>query len=249
MGQKVSPHGLRVGVIKGWSSVWYAKDKDISKFLYEDYKLRQFLKKNLMSAGIPEIKIERDSSKIKVHILCSKPGIVIGKGGTEIEKLKEKCEKIFKKPIFINIVEVKSPEKNAQLIAENISVQLEKRISYKRAMKQAIGKAMRLGAKGVKIMVSGRLNGAEIARSEQYHEGTIPLQTLRADIDYGFSEANTTYGKIGVKVWIYKGEVLKKTLANGVKKFNENPPRQKREFTPKRNMKGGSRNYANAKKD
>lgn len=249
MGQKVSPHGLRVGVIKGWSSVWYAKDKQLADLVYEDYKLRKFLKKNLKSAGVPEIKIERDSSKVKVHIHCSKPGIVIGKGGTEIEKLKEKCEKEFKKPIFINIVEVKSPEKNAQLIAENISIQLEKRISYKRAMKQAIGKAMRLGAKGVKVRVAGRLNGAEIARAEHYHEGTIPLQTLRADIDYGFSEANTTYGKIGVKVWIYKGEVLKKSFSADVKNFRENPPKRKRVFDPRKDVKGGNSNYVDAKKD
>ena len=246
MGQKVSPHGLRVGVIKGWSSVWYAKNKDLANFLYEDYKLRKFLKKNLSSAGVPEIKIERDSSKIKVHIHCSKPGIVIGKGGTEIEKLKEKCEKVFKKPIFINIVEVKSPEKDAQLIAENIAIQLEKRISYKRAMKQAIGKAMRLGAKGVKVRVAGRLNGAEIARAEHYHEGTIPLQTIRADIDYGFSEANTTYGKIGIKVWLYKGEVLKRTFAPRTFKDNAH---KKREFLPRKDFKGGNKGYVNEKKD
>jgi small subunit ribosomal protein S3 len=246
MGQKVSPHGLRVGVIKGWSSVWYAKDNQLADLVYEDYRLRKFLGKSLKSAGVPEIKIERDSSKVKVHIHCSKPGIVIGKGGTEIEKLKEKCEKIFKKPIFINIVEVKSPEKDAQLIAENIAIQLEKRISYKRAMKQAIGKAMRLGAKGVKVRVAGRLNGAEIARAEHYHEGTIPLQTIRADISYGFSEASTTYGKIGVKVWLYKGEVLKRTFAP--RNFKDNT-RKKREFLPRKEFKGGYKRYANAKKD
>ena len=220
MGQKVSPHGLRVGVIKTWSSRWFAKKKDAAAFLYEDYKLRSFLKKQLSLAGVPEIEIERDSSKIKVHIHCSKPGIVIGKGGAEIEKLKVKCEKLFGKTIFINIIEVKSPDVNAQLMAEGIAAQLEKRASFRRAMKQAIGRAMKRGAKGVKVRVSGRLNGAEIARAEHYHEGTIPLQTLRADIDYGFAEANTTYGKIGVKVWLYKGEVLKKSVpfvANKIK--------------------------------
>ncbi len=227
MGQKVSPHGLRVGVIKGWSSRWFVKDeKDIAPTVYEDYKIRKFLKESLSVAGVPEIEIERDSSRIKVHIHCSKPGIIIGKGGSEVEKIKAKCEKLFKKPIFINIVEVKSPEKNAQLIAENIALQLEKRMSFRRAMKQAISKAMRQGAKGVKVRVSGRLNGAEIARAEHYNEGTIPLQTLRADIDYGFSEASTTYGKIGVKVWLYKGEVLRRAVPL-VSRSSENNNRRK----------------------
>lgn len=211
MGQKVSPHGLRVGIIKTWSSRWFAKE-EIANNLYEDYRIRKFLKSKLSSAGVPRIEIERDSSKIKVHIHCSKPGIVIGKGGTEIEKLKALCEKMFGKVIFINIIEVKSPEVNAQLISESIAAQLEKRASFRRAMKQAISRAMRSGAKGVKVRVAGRLNGAEIARAEHYHEGTIPLQTLRADIDYGFSEANTTYGKIGVKVWLYKGEVFRRSF-------------------------------------
>lgn len=221
MGQKVSPHGLRVGVIKTWSSRWFAKE-EIANNLYEDYRIRKFLKSKLASAGVPRIEIERDSSKIKVHIHCSKPGIVIGKGGTEIEKLKALCEKMFGKVIFINIIEVKSPEVNAQLISESIAAQLEKRASFRRAMKQAISRAMRSGAKGVKVRVAGRLNGAEIARAEHYHEGTIPLQTLRADIDYGFSEANTTYGKIGVKVWLYRGEVFKRTI--GVKPNNDVKP-------------------------
>ncbi len=208
MGQKVNPHGLRVGVIKSWDSRWYANDKDFGDTLVEDYKLRKMLKKQLNLAGVPKIEIERDASKVRIHIHCAKPGMVIGKGGSEIEKLRLQCEKFLGKPVAINIVEVKNPDMNAQLVAENIAVQLEKRISYRRAMKQAIGRAMKCGAKGIKTQCSGRLGGAEIARSEQYHEGTIPLQTLRADIDYGFAEANTTYGKVGVKVWLYKGEVL-----------------------------------------
>ena len=208
MGQKVNPHGLRVGVIKDWSSRWYAKDKDFGDLLVEDYNLRKVLRKKLANAGVPKIDIERDANKVRVHIFCAKPGMVIGKGGAEIEKLRLSCEKMLKKPVLINIVEVKSPDLDAQLISENIALQLEKRVSFRRAMKQSIGRAMKFGAKGIKVQVSGRLGGAEIARSERYHEGTIPLQTLRADIDYGFSEANTTYGKIGVKVWIYKGEVL-----------------------------------------
>lgn len=208
MGQKVNPHGLRVGVIKDWDSRWFAKDKDFGNNLVEDYNLRKMLKKDLYSAGVPKIEIERTASKVRVHIHCAKPGMVIGKGGSEIEKLRLKCEKMLKKPVFVNIVEVKSPDLDAQLVAENIATQLEKRISFRRAMKLAIGRAMKFGAKGIKTQVSGRLGGAEIARAEQYHEGTIPLQTIRADIDYGFAEANTTYGKIGVKVWLYKGEVL-----------------------------------------
>ena len=209
MGQKVNPHGLRVGVIKDWDSRWFAKDKDFGDTLVEDYNLRKHLKKKLYGAGVPKIEIERDASKVRIHIHCAKPGMVIGKGGAEIEKLRLECEKILNKPVAINIVEVKSPDLNAQLVAENIAQQLEKRISFRRAMKQAIGRAMRFGAKGIKTQVGGRLGGAEIARTEQYHEGTIPLQTIRADIDYGFAEAATTYGRIGVKVWIYKGEVLK----------------------------------------
>ena len=208
MGQKVNPHGLRVGVIKDWSSRWYAKDKDFGDLLVEDYNLRKTLKNRLKSAGVPKIEIERDASKVRLHIYCAKPGMVIGKGGAEIDKLRLDCEKMLKKPVLINIVEVKSPDLDAKLISENIASQLERRVSFRRAMKQSIGRAMRFGAKGIKVQVSGRLGGAEIARSERYHEGTIPLQTLRADIDYGFSEANTTYGKIGVKVWLYKGEVL-----------------------------------------
>lgn len=208
MGQKVNPHGLRVGVIKDWDSRWYARDDKFGDLLVEDYKLRKFLKKRLYDAGVPKIEIERDANKIRINIHCAKPGIVIGRGGSEIEKLKKECEAMLKKPVFINIVEVKSPDVNAQLVAESIAAQLERRVSFRRAMKLAIGRAMRIGAKGIKTQVSGRLGGAEIARTEQYHEGTIPLQTLRADIDYGFAEAATTYGRIGVKVWLYKGEVL-----------------------------------------
>jgi len=208
MGQKIHPHGFRVGVIKDWDSRWFAKDNVFGDTLVEDYKLRTMLKKQLYAAGIPKIEIERDASRVRVHIHCAKPGLVIGKGGTEIEKLKKQCETFLKKPTVLNIVEVRSPDLNSQLVAESIAAQLEKRISFRRAMKQSIGRAMKLGAKGIKVNVSGRLGGAEIARSEHYHEGTIPLQTIRADIDYGFAEAATTYGRIGVKVCIYKGEVL-----------------------------------------
>ncbi|MFQ8600665.1 MAG: 30S ribosomal protein S3 [Oscillospiraceae bacterium] len=209
MGQKVNPHGLRVGVIKDWDSRWFAKDSAFGDILVEDYNLRKFLKKKLYAAGVPRIEIERDATRIKIHIHCAKPGIVIGRGGSEIEKLRAECQKMLpEKQVVINIVEVRSPDLNAQLVAENIAAQLERRISFRRAMKQAIGRAMKFGAKGIKTQVSGRLGGAEIARTEQYHEGTIPLQTIRADIDYGFAEAATTYGRIGVKVWLYRGEVL-----------------------------------------
>ena len=208
MGQKVNPHGLRVGVIKDWDSRWFVKDNEFGDTLVSDYNLRKYLKKTLYAAGVSKIEIERDASRVRVHIHCAKPGIVIGKGGAEIEKLRLTCEKMLGKPTLVNIVEVRSPDVNAQLVAENIAQQLEKRISFRRALKQAIGRAMKLGAKGIKTQVSGRLGGADIARTEQYHEGTIPLQTLRADIDYGFAEAHTTYGRVGVKVWIYRGEVL-----------------------------------------
>ncbi len=208
MGQKVNPHGLRVGIIKDWDSRWFADKKTFGDTLVEDYNLRKTLKKQLYTAGISKIEIERDGKKVRLHIHCAKPGMIIGKGGSEIEKLRLQCEKMLNKPVTINIIEIKSPDLNAQLVAESIAQQLEKRISFRRAMKQAIGRAMKFGAKGIKTQCSGRLGGAEIARAEQYHEGTIPLQTLRADIDYGFAEANTTYGKIGVKVWLYKGEVL-----------------------------------------
>ena len=211
MGQKVNPHGLRVGVIKNWDSRWFAKKADFGDTLVEDYNIRKFIKKELYGAGVPRIEIERNASKVRIHIHCARPGVVIGKGGAEIEKLRKRIEKMIGKSVSINIVEVKQPDLNAQLVAENIAQQLEKRISFRRAMKQCIGRAMRLGANGIKTQCSGRLGGADIARTEQYHEGTIPLQTLRADIDYGFAEADTTYGKIGVKVWLYRGEVLKNT--------------------------------------
>ena len=193
MGQKVNPHGFRVGVIKDWDSRWFAKSKDFGDTLVEDYNLRKKLKKQLYAAGVPKIEIERDASKVRIHIHCAKPGMVIGKGGSEIEKLRVQCEAMLKKPVAINIVEVKSPDLNAQLVAESIAQQLEKRISFRRAMKQAIGRAMKFGAKGIKTQCSGRLGGAEIARSEMYHEGTIPLQTLRADIDYGFAAVSYTH--------------------------------------------------------
>ena len=210
MGQKVNPHGLRVGVIKNWDSRWFVADNKIGDLILEDNNIRKFLKKKLYAAGIPDIEIERtaDGSSIRIFLHCAKPGLVIGRGGAEIEKLKKELMDMTGKKVNINIVEVKNMDTSSQLVAENIAQQLEKRIAFRRAMKKAIGNTMRTGAKGIKVMVSGRLNGAEIARSECKHEGTIPLQTLRADIDYGFTEANTTYGKIGVKVWIYKGEIL-----------------------------------------
>ena len=208
MGQKVNPHGFRVGVIKNWDSRWYEKDETFGDTLVSDYNLRKTLKKNLQAAGVPKIEIERDSDKVRVFIHCAKPGMVIGRGGAEIEKLKADIEKMVGKPAAVNVIEVRNPDVNAQLVAENIAGQLERRVAFRRAMKLCIGRTMRMGAKGIKVCLSGRLNGAEIARTEHYHEGTIPLQTLRADIEYGFFEANTTYGKIGVKVWIFKGEVL-----------------------------------------
>ena len=209
MGQKVNPHGLRVGVIKNWDSRWFAADEKFGDILVSDYNIREFLKKKLFLAGVPKIEIERDNTgRVRVFIHCAKPGMVIGRGGAEIENLKAELEAMTGAPVAVNVVEVKPVDMDAQLVAESIAAQLERRVAFRRAMKQAIGRTMRLGAKGIKITVSGRLGGAEIARSEHYHEGTIPLQTIRADIDYGFWEANTTYGKIGVKVWIYKGEVL-----------------------------------------
>lgn len=212
MGQKVNPHGFRVGVIDDWDSRWYARNDKVGDLIVEDYNIRKYLKKALYSAGVPRIEIERDSSKVRIFIHCARPGVVIGKGGTEIERLRMSVEKMIGKPVALSIVEVRTPDTDAQLVAENIAQQLEKRISYRRAMKNCMGRSMRLGVKGIKVMCSGRLGGAEIARKECYHEGTIPLQTLRADIDYGFAEAATTYGRIGVKVWIYKGEVLSQTL-------------------------------------
>ena len=216
MGQKINPTGLRIGVIKDWESRWYAGKQDFGSTLVEDHKVREFLLNNLASAGVPKVEIERDPKRVRINIHCAKPGMVIGRGGAEIEKLKATCKAMLggDKDVFINIIEIKQPDLNAQLVAENIAGQLERRISFRRALKGAIGRTMKLGARGIKTQVSGRLGGAEIARSETYHEGTIPLQTLRADIDYGFAEANTTYGKIGVKVWIYKGEILPESKAS-----------------------------------
>lgn len=208
MGQKMDPHGLRVGIIKDWDSKWYANKKDFSENLVEDYNIRKFMKKAFTDAGISKVEIERTAKSIRANIYTARPGIALGKNGEKVNKVRADIAKKFKKDINVNIVEVKNQDIDAQLVAENIAGQIEKRISYRKAMKQCMAKAMKAGAEGIKTTVSGRLAGAEIARSEFYREGTIPLQTLRADIDYGFSEANTTYGKIGVKVWIYKGEVL-----------------------------------------
>lgn len=207
MGQKVNPHGLRVGVIKDWDSKWYA-DADFADYLVEDYNIRKFLKKKLFSAGISKIEIERASDRVKVIVFTAKPGVVIGKGGAEIEITKKELQKLTGKNVLVDIKEIKRPDRDAQLVAENIAQQLENRVSFRRAMKSCMGRTMKAGAQGIKTSVSGRLGGADMARTEFYSEGTIPLQTLRADIDYGFAEADTTYGKVGVKVWIYKGEVL-----------------------------------------
>ena len=209
MGQKVNPHGIRVGVIKGWDTQWYADKKNFSAFLKEDYEIREFIKKKYYAAAISRILIERAAQRVAITIYTARPGVLIGKQGAEIEVIKQAISKLAKgKPVAISIMEVKKPDCDAQLVAESIAAQLEKRASFRRCMKQSISRAMRMGVKGIKVMVSGRLDGAEIARSEQYHEGSIPLQTLRADIDYGFAEALTTFGIIGIKVWIYKGEVL-----------------------------------------
>ena len=233
MGQKVNPHGLRVGVIKDWDSRWYARNEKVGDLLVEDKKIRDFLKKTQYGAGIPKIEIERDNAKVRIYLHCARPGVVIGKGGEAIEALRLKLEKMLGKSVALNIVEVRNPDMDAQLVAENIAQQLEKRIGFRRAMKNAMGRAMRMGARGIKTQVSGRLGGAEIARTEHYHDGTIPLQTLRADIDYGFAEAATTYGRIGVKCWIYKGEVLSQALRTtprtlDTKNFKERPDRPRR---------------------
>ena len=232
MGQKVNPHGLRVGVIKQWDSRWFAKDEEFGDTLVSDYKIRKYLKEKLQAAGTPKFEIERDRMRVRVFIHCAKPGMVIGKGGSEIDKLRIDLEKMMGTSVAVNVIEVKPVDMCSQLVAESIASQLERRVSFRRAMKLAIGRTMRLGAKGIKICLSGRLAGAEIARTEHYHEGTIPLQTLRADIDYGFAEANTTYGKIGVKVWIYKGEVLNTTLRAATP---EPAPRERRERRDRRN--------------
>jgi small subunit ribosomal protein S3 len=234
MGQKINPTGLRIGVIKDWESRWYAKKSDFGDTLVEDYELREYLLETLAPAGVPKVEIERTAKRVRVNIHVAKPGMVIGRGGAEIEKLKATIEKKLGKEVSLNIIEVKNPDVNSQLVAESIAAQLERRIGFRRALKQAIGRAMKLGAKGIKCQVSGRLGGAEIARSETYKEGTIPLQTIRADIDYGFAEAKTTYGRIGVKVWIYTGEVLQ--VSN-----NEKRERPARRRPRKENREGGAK--------
>ena len=237
MGQKVNPHGLRVGVIKNWDSRWFVDDKKFGDTLVSDYQIRKYLKSELQKAGVPKIEIERDSHRVRVFVHCAKPGMVIGKGGAEIEKYKANLEKMVGMPVALNVVEVKSPDLNAQLVAENIASQLENRVAFRRAMKMAIRNTMRLGAKGIKISCAGRLGGAEIAKTEHYHEGTIPLQTLRADIEYGFYEANTTYGKIGIKVWIYRGEVLSEVNRPAANADN----RDRRDRRDRRDNRGGER--------
>ena len=234
MGQKINPTGLRIGVIKDWESRWYAKKSDFGATLVEDYELREYLLETLAPAGVPKVEIERTAKRVSINIHVAKPGMVIGRGGAEIEKLKATLEKKLGKEVSLNIIEIKNPDVNAQLVAESIASQLERRISFRRALKQAIGRAMKLGAKGIKCQVSGRVGGAEIARSETYKEGTIPLQTIRADIDYGFAEAKTTYGRNGVKVWIYTGEVLQ--VSN-----NERRERPARRRPRKENREGGAK--------
>ena len=239
MGQKVNPHGLRVGVIKDWDSRWYAANEKVGDLLVEDKKIRDYLKKTLYGAGIPKIEIEWDNAKVRVYLHCARPGVVIGKGGEDIKKVEAQLVKLTGKPVDLKIVEVRDTDTNAQLVAENIAQQLEKRIGFRRAMKNSMGRAMRAGAKGIKVSCGGRLGGAEIARTEHYHDGTIPLQTLRADIDYGFAEAATTYGRIGVKVWIYKGEVLTQALRTTPRTLDTSKPYQERR--PRRDRRDGDR--------
>ena len=229
MGQKVNPHGMRVGIIKDWDSRWFARKKDFGDTLVEDYNLREYVKKTLYAAGIARVEIERNADKIRVHIHCAKPGLIIGRGGAEIDKLRATLEKKTGKSVNINIIEVKVMDLDAQLVAEKIALDLENRVSFRRAMKSAMGRSMKTGIQGIKASVSGRLGGADMARTETYNEGTIPLQTLRADIDYGFAEADTTYGKIGVKVWIYKGEVLPSKKRAAANEQAPSRPRRKRE--------------------
>ena len=235
MGQKVNPHGLRVGVIKDWDSRWYASEEKVGDLIVEDQKIRKYLKKTLYGAGVPKIEIERSNDIVTIYLHCARPGVVIGKGGEQIEQYRLAVEKIIGKKVKLNIVEVRNPDMNAQLVAENIAQQLEKRISHRRAMKNSMARAMRAGAKGIKVCCSGRLGGREIAGVEHYHEGTIPLQTIRADIEYGFAEAATTFGRIGVKVWIYKGEVLSQTLRTTPRTMDTSRPYQeRRERRPRR---------------
>ena len=235
MGQKVNPHGLRVGVIKDWDSRWYASDEKVGDLIVEDQKIRKYLKKTLYGAGVPKIEIERSNEVVTIFLHCARPGMVLGTGGEQIEQYRLAVEKLIGKKVRLNIVEVRNPDMNAQLVAENIAQQLEKRISHRRAMKNAMARAMRAGAKGIKVCCSGRLGGREIAGVEHYHEGTIPLQTIRADIEYGFAEAATTFGRIGVKVWIYKGEVLSQTLRTTPRTMDTSKPYQeRRERRPRR---------------
>ena len=235
MGQKVNPHGLRVGVIKDWDSRWYASEEKVGDLIVEDQKIRKYLKKTLYGAGVPKIEIERSNDIVTIYLHCARPGVVIGKGGEQIEQYRLAVEKMIGKKVKLNIVEVRNPDMNAQLVAENIAQQLEKRISHRRAMKNSMARAMRAGAKGIKVCCSGRLGGREIAGVEHYHEGTIPLQTIRADIEYGFTEAATTCGRIGVKVWIYKGEVLAQTLRTTPRTMDTSKPYQeRRERRPRR---------------
>ena len=235
MGQKVNPHGLRVGVIKDWDSRWYASEEKVGDLIVEDQKIRKYLKKTLYGAGVPKIEIERSNDIVTIYLHCARPGVVIGKGGEQIEQYRLAVEKMIGKKVKLNIVEVRNPDMNAQLVAENIAQQLEKRISHRRAMKNSMARARRAGAKGIKVCCSGRLGGREIAGVEHYHEGTIPLQTIRADIEYGFAEAATTFGRIGVKVWIYKGEVLSQTLRTTPRTMDTSKPYQeRRERRPRR---------------
>ena len=235
MGQKVNPHGLRVGVIKDWDSRWYASEEKVGDLIVEDQKIRKYLKKTLYGAGVPKIEIERSNDIVTIYLHCARPGVVIGKGGEQIEQYRLAVEKMIGKKVKLNIVEVRNPDMNAQLVAENIAQQLEKRISHRRAMKNSMARAMRAGAKGIKVCCSGRLGGRELAGVEHYHEGTIPLQTIRADIEYGFAEAATTFGRIGVKVWIYKGEVLSQTLRTTPRTMDTSKPYQeRRERRPRR---------------
>ena len=249
MGQKVNPHGLRVGVIKDWDSRWYARNEKVGDLLVEDKKIRDYLKKTLYSAGIPKIEIERDNAKVRVYLHCARPGVVIGKGGEEINKIQAGLTAMVGKPVDLKIIEVRNADMDAQLVAENIAQQLEKRIGFRRAMKNAMGRAMRAGARGIKTCCSGRLGGAEIARTEHYHDGTIPLQTLRADIDYGFAEAATTYGRIGVKVWIYKGEVLTQALRTTPRTLDTSKPYQERRDRPRRDRRDGDRRQGGFNRD
>ncbi len=241
MGQKVNPHGLRVGVIQDWDSRWFANKAAFGDTLVEDYNVRNYIKKNLYAAGVPKVEIERYADKVRINVFCAKPAIAIGRGGESIEKLRQNVEKMMNKAVYINIVEVKQPDLDSTLVAENIAAQLENRVSYRRAMKQAIGRAMKLGAKGIKVRVGGRLAGAEIARAESYHEGTIPLQTIRADIDYGTAEAHTTYGRLGIKVWIYKGEILKGEASAARVNRNTEKPERKRKDNGGKKREGGFR--------